>query len=70
MTDEERIARVAQALCAVDGHDPEKPIYVGSEVIETEGADHYREVIAPAWTTYTGEARRFIAAARAMGLVE
>ena len=23
-----------------------------------------------AWTTYTGEARRFIAAARAMGLVE
>ena len=67
MSDEDRIERVARALCAADGHDPEEPVYVGSETIEADGVEHYREVVAPAWTTYTGEARRFVAAMRAMG---
>ena len=70
MADEDRIARIAQALCIADGHDPEEPVYVGSEVIETEGADHYREVIGPAWTSYADEARRFVTAARTLGLFE
>ena len=68
--DEGRIERVARALCAADGHDPEERVYVGSETIGTDGADHYREVLAPAWTTYVGEARRFVAAMRAMGPLE
>lgn len=70
MTDEARVNRVAQALCVADGHDPEEPIHVGSETVEADGAEHYREVVAPAWTTYTGEARRFVAAMRAMGPLE
>lgn len=37
---------------------------------EDAGAERYTDVIAPAWTSYAGEARRFIAAARAMGLLE
>ena len=70
MTDEDRIERTAQALCVADGHDPEEPVYVGSENIERDGDDHYREVLASAWTAYVGEARRFIAAARTLGLME
>lgn len=29
-----------------------------------------REIAAPAWTTYTSEARRFVAAAKAAGMLE
>ena len=70
MDDEDRINRVAHALCAADGHDPEEPIRVGSETIEADGIEHYREVVALAWTTYTSEAKRFVAAMRAMGPLE
>ena len=70
MADEDRITRIAQALCVADGHDPEEPVYVGSEVIGTDGADHYREVIGPAWTSYADEARRLVTPARALGLLE
>lgn len=70
MSDEDRIERVARALCAADGHDPEEPIHVGSETVEADGVEHYREVVAPTWTTYTSEARRFVAAMMAMGLLE
>ena len=68
--DEDLTTCVARALCEADGHDPEEHVYVGSEVVETDGADHYRETMGAAWTTYTGEARRMIAAVRAMGLVK
>ena len=70
MTDEDPIMRVAHALCVADGHDPEEHVYLGSENIERDGDDHYREVMGPAWTSYVGEARRFVAAVRAMGLLE
>ena len=39
-------------------------------VHEGNGGERYYEVTAPAWTSYAGEARRFIAAARALELME
>lgn len=57
MTEEDRVARVARALCIADGNDPEEHIYVGSGVVEKDGA----------LTTDTGKARRMIAAVRAIG---
>ena len=70
MADEDRIARVARALCAADGNDPEAMIEIGMDLVEEAGSERYHDVVAPAWTTYMGEARRYIAAARAMGLVK
>lgn len=71
MSDEDRIARVARALCVADGQDPEAEITVGTDVVdEGDGGERYHEVMAPAWTSYAGEARRFITAARALGLME
>ena len=70
MSDEDRIDRVAHALCVADGQDPEAGITIGSEVVdEGDGGERYHEVTAPAWTTYASEARRMIAAVRAMGLL-
>ncbi|WP_281011052.1 hypothetical protein [Lichenibacterium ramalinae] len=40
------------------------------DLVDEAGGERYHDVVAPAWTTYTSEARRFIAAARAMGLIE
>ena len=67
MADEDRIAR---ALCVADGNDPEAMVAIGMDIVEEAGSERYSDVVAPAWTTYTGEARRFIAAAKAMGLLE
>ena len=67
MSDEDRIAR---ALCVADGQDPEAEITVGTDVVEEGGGKRYYEATAPAWTSYAGEARRMIAAVRAMGLLE
>jgi hypothetical protein len=63
-------ADVARALCVADGSDPEAMIEVGMDLVDEAGGERYHDVVAPAWTTYTSEARRFIAAARAMGLIE
>ena len=49
---------------------PRAMIKIGMDLVEEAGGERYHDVVAPAWTTYTNEARRFIAAARAMGLVE
>lgn len=70
MADEDRITRVARALCAADGNDPEAMIEIGMDLVEEAGDERYHDVVAPAWTTYTGKTRRFIAAARAMGTLE
>ena len=70
MSDEDRIARVARALCVADGVDPEERVYVGSASTEAEGGESYYEALAPAWTSYAEEARRMIAAVTAMGLLE
>ena len=68
LIDEDRIARVARALCAADGHDPETSIEVGGEMIDLgDGATWHREAEVPAWTSYAGEARRIIAAMVALG---
>ncbi len=68
VSDDDRIARVALALCVADGQDPEANITIGSEVVDVgDGGERYHEVTAPAWTMYASEARRIIAAMRAMG---
>ena len=38
MADEDRIARVARALCVADGSDPEAMIEVGMDLVEEAGA--------------------------------
>ena len=58
MADEDRIARVARALCVADGSDPEAMIEVGTDLVDDAGGERYHYVVAPAWTTYTGEARQ------------
>ena len=70
MPEESRVTRVANALCVADGNDPEEHIYVGRQTVETDSPDEYREMMGPAWTIYVREARRMIAAMRALGLVE
>ncbi len=70
MSDEEQIARVARALCVADGHDPDEVVHLGTDEVEAGGQTYSRDVLVPAWTTYASEARRMIAAVRAMGLVE
>ena len=70
MSDEDRIARVARALCVADGHDPEEVIHLGTDEVEAGGTTYSRDVLVQAWTTYVSEARRKIAAVKAMGLVE
>ena len=34
MADEDRIARIARALCVADGHDPEAMKSIGSEMVD------------------------------------
>ena len=71
MADEERIDRVARALCAADGRDPEEMVSSHNNVdVGPGGTELHREIVLPAWTFYAAEARRFIAAARALGLLE
>ena len=54
------------------GQDPDKAVSIGTDDIEpnASGIGYRRTVKAPAWTTYADEARRMIAAVRAMGLLE
>ncbi len=69
MVDENRVARVARALCVADGNDPEEHIYVGRETVEVDGPNEYRETMGPAWVAYLAEARRMVVAVKAMGLL-
>ena len=70
MSDEDRIVRVARALRVADGHDPEAEITIGTDVVdEGDGGVRCYEVTVSTWTSYVGEARRMIAAVRAMGLL-
>ena len=70
MSDEDRIARVARALCVADGHDPDEAVHLGTDDVEVAGDIYSRDVLVPAWTTYASEARRMIAAVRTMGLLK
>ena len=55
---DDRVERVARALCKVDGNDPNAKVPSGRMVTTGEhGAEFYF-----AWTDYEKEARRFIAA--------
>ena len=70
MADEDRIGRVARAICAADGQDPDEVIHLGVEEVGDGPETYRRDVLVPPWTSYDGVARRFIAAARALRLVE
>ncbi len=61
MSDEDRIARVARALCVADGRDPDEVVHLGTDEVEASGTTYSRDVLVPAWTTYVSEARRKIA---------
>ncbi len=70
MVDENRVARVARALCVADGNDPEEHIYVGGrETVEVDGPNEYRETMGSAWVAYLAEAHRMVVAVKAMGLL-
>lgn len=68
LVDEDRIERVARALCVADGCDPDGIVIV--KAVEEVPSEFGALVEAPAWTSYAGEARRIIAAMVALGLVE
>ena len=63
MADEKQIARVARALCAEDGQDPDEVVHLGTDEVEAGGQTYTRDVLVPAWTTYVSEARRMVMAA-------
>ena len=65
---EDRIARVAQALCIADGRDPDGTVI--SRAVEEVPTEFGTLAEAPAWTSYAGEARRIIAAMVALGIIE
>lgn len=69
MSDEDRIARMAHALCAADGQDPDEVVHLGADEVEVGGRTYSRDVLVPTWTTYVSEALRFVAAARTPGLM-
>ncbi len=63
MSDEDRIAR---ALCVADGHEPRRWSTLGRTMSRRVARSTARGT-CPAWTSYAGEARRFIAAATVLG---
>lgn len=68
MADEERVARVARALCIADGNDPDAEVTIRMDLVEDDAhGDRYHDVVGESWMTYITEARRFVAAMRAMG---
>jgi hypothetical protein len=71
MTEEDRVARVARALCIADGNDPDAEVTIRMDVTEDDThGDRYQDVVSEGWMTYITEARRFVAAARAAGMLE
>ncbi len=48
MSGEDRIARVARALCVADGHDPEEVIHLGVDEVVADGQTYSRDVLVPA----------------------
>jgi hypothetical protein len=57
MTDD-RVERVARALCKMDGNDPNAKVPTGRMVTTGEPGSEFYLV----WTDYEKEARRFLAA--------
>lgn len=59
---------VARALCEHDGRRPDDVIRTGraAPAMSADGVVELALILAPAWTTYLGEARRFIAAFEAL----
>jgi hypothetical protein len=56
---DDRLERVARALCKADGHDPDKQVPTGAIEVVRSGQ---HEVMVSTWHRYMKEARRFITA--------
>jgi hypothetical protein len=62
-TGDQRIYRVARALCVIDGKDPDSETPTGvMETVQTQHGSERRPVTVPAWKEYEHDARRFVAA--------
>ncbi|MBB4369126.1 hypothetical protein GGD63_001914 [Bradyrhizobium sp. cir1] len=60
---DDRIERVARAMCMADGKDPDRQEPTGRMETVREGSAHVlREATESAWRKYENEARRFVAA--------
>jgi hypothetical protein len=64
MSDQDSIVeRVARAMCAADGHDPDAEIESGQHETVRGGRSLSQEPVRkPKWTEYEQEARRIVAA--------
>lgn len=59
----DRIERVARAMCKADGKDPERQEPTGRMETVREGSAHVlREATESTWRKYEKEAQRFVAA--------
>jgi hypothetical protein len=62
-TTDERVERVARAICNAEGKNPDEMVPRGHmENIHVRRGGARREATAPAWKSYEQEARRFLAA--------
>jgi hypothetical protein len=69
--DEEQVARVARALCAFDGKDPEEHVDIGGVTSYRRGNEMVTgPVRGPQWRTYRVEAQRFMIAFNAASTEE
>ena len=70
MTDD-RIERVARAMCQADGNNPDEQVPTAEREIVTSSGPMHRDqaVIVSRWKTYEQKARRFVAALDAAGEV-
>ena len=61
------IERVARVLCSSEGKNPDEPHFTDKiEISREKGHMVQRHVKVPLWTTYIGEARKFMAVYEAL----
>lgn len=68
IVDDDRVTRVARALCLVDGQDPNATIVI--RAVEEVATEFGIMAEVPAWRSYAREARRLVAGMIALGIIE
>ena len=63
------VEKVARALCAVDDQDPDEKVDSIRFEPVTGALTYLRPTVVKGWMTYEAKAKRFIAAARVLGLL-
>ena len=66
--DEALVKHVARAMCEADGKDPDEPIRTGKMITTSpsKGVQQREEEVFPGWQSYMADARRFVAAYKAL----